>query len=231
MKKITEYFSKTEIILWSVSGVIIIASFFIFDRENYMTLIASLIGITSLIFAAKGNPVSQILMIIFSLMYGAISFTFSYYGEMITYLGMTLPMSVTALVSWLKNPYEKGKKEVKVNTSFSKKEILFMIFLTLAVTLVFYFILKNLGTSNLIPSTVSVATSFAAVYLTFRRSPYFAFLYAMNDIVLIILWILASIHDTSYISVVVCFAAFLANDIYGFISWRRMEKRQKKNDC
>lgn len=228
MKKLTEYFSKTEILLWSVSGVMIISSFFIFDRENYMTLIASLIGITSLIFAAKGNPVSQILMIIFSLMYGAISFTFSYYGEMITYLGMTLPMSVTALVSWLKNPYEKGKKEVKVNTSFSKKEILFMIFLTLAVTLIFYFILKRLGTSNLIPSTISVATSFAAVYLTFRRSPYFALLYAMNDIVLIILWILASIHDTSYISVVVCFMAFLANDIYGFISWRRMEKRQKK---
>ena len=228
MKKLTEYFSKTEITLWSVSGVMIILSFFIFDRENYMTLIASLIGITSLIFAAKGNPVSQILMIIFSLMYGTISFTFSYYGEMITYLGMTLPMSVTALVSWLKNPYEKGKKEVKVNTSFSKKEILFMIFLTLAVTLIFYFILKNLGTSNLIPSTISVATSFAAVYLTFRRSPYFALLYASNDIVLIILWILASIYDTSYISVVVCFAAFLANDIYGFISWCRMEKRQKK---
>lgn len=227
MKKLTEYFSKTEILLWSLSGIMIIISFFVFDRENYMTLIASLIGITSLIFAAKGNPVSQILMIIFSLMYGAISFTFSYYGEMITYLGMTLPMSVTALVSWVKNPYEKGKKEVKVNTSFSKKEILFMIFLTLAVTLIFYFILKNSGTSNLIPSTISVSTSFAAVYLTFRRSPYFALLYAMNDIVLIVLWILASIHDISYISVVVCFVAFFANDIYGFVSWRRMEKRQK----
>ena len=226
MKKLTEYFSKTEIILWSVSGVMIISSFFIFDRENYMTLIASLIGITSLIFAAKGNPVSQILMIIFSLMYGAISFTFSYYGEMITYLGMTLPMSVTALVSWLKNPYEKGKKEVKVNTSFSKKETLFMIFLTLAVTLIFYFILKRLGTSNLIPSTISVATSFAAVYLTFRRSPYFALLYAMNDIVLIVLWIYASFSDISYFSVVICFIVFFANDMYGFISWRKMEKRQ-----
>ena len=214
--------------LWCFSVALIILSFCFFDRTNYLTLAASLIGVTSLIFNAKGNPFGQLLMVIFSLLYGIISFTFSYYGEMITYLGMTLPMSVTALVSWLKNPYEKGKNEVKVNTSFSKKEILFMIFLTLAVTLIFYFILKRLKTSNLIPSTISVATSFAAVYLTFRRSPYFALLYAMNDIVLIILWILASIHDTSYISVVVCFMAFLANDIYGFISWRRMEKRQKK---
>lgn len=30
------------------------------------------------------------------------------------------------------------------------------------------------NTTNLIPSTISVTTSFLAVYLTFRRSPYFA---------------------------------------------------------
>ena len=65
-----------------------------------------------------------------------------------------------------------------------------------------------------------------AVYLTFRRSPYFALAYAMNDIVLIVLWVLASVLDIRYISVVVCFVAFLFNDIYGFISWHRMKKRQ-----
>ena len=79
---------------------------------------------------------------------------------------------------------------------------------------------------NLIPSTISVTTSFVAVYLTFRRSPYFALAYASNDIVLIILWILASIYDAKYISVVVCFVAFLVNDIYGFVNWRKMKKRQ-----
>lgn len=82
---------------------------------------------------------------------------------------------------------------------------------------------------NLIPSTISVTTSFVAVYLTFRRSPYFALSYASNDIVLIILWILASIYDVKYISVVVCFAAFLVNDIYGFVNWRKMKKRQNYN--
>ena len=71
-------------------------------------------------------------------------------------------------------------------------------------------------------------TSFIAVYLTFRRSPYFALAYAANDIVLIILWVLASIHDIRYISVVVCFVAFLVNDIYGFISWRKMKIRQQE---
>ena len=99
-------------------------------------------------------------------------------------------------------------------------------YLTLAVTAVFFFILRAFNTANLIPSTLSVTTSFAAVYLTFRRNPDFALCYAANDIVLIILWCMASFEDISYISVVVCFCAFLVNDIYGFVSWRKMEKRQ-----
>ena len=82
-------------------------------------------------------------------------------------------------------------------------------------------------TANLLPSTLSVTTSFLAVYLTFRRSAYFALAYASNDIVLIALWVLASLADTRYLSVVVCFAAFLVNDLYGFINWRRMKERQR----
>lgn len=114
MKEFKDYFSKSEIVLWSSSVMVIIISFCVFDRINYMTLCASL------------------------------------------------------------------------------------------------------------------TTSFLAVYLTFRRSPYFALAYAANDIVLIILWILASLYDIRYVSVVVCFIAFFANDIYGFVSWRKMKTRQQE---
>ncbi len=228
MTKFKNYFSKTDITLWLSSVFLIIVSFCIFDRESYMTLCASLIGVTSLIFSAKGNPFGQLLMIIFSLLYGIISYTFAYYGEMITYLGMTMPMAIFALISWLKNPYNGKKSEVKVD-SLSANESIFMWIITVVVTILFYFILEYFNTSNIVPSTISVTTSFVAVYLTFKRSPYFALAYAANDIVLIILWILASFTDVCYISVVVCFIAFLFNDIYGFISWQKMKLRQAKN--
>ena len=225
MSKWMNYFSKAEIILWTTSVMVILVSFFFFDRTNYMTLCASLIGVTSLIFSAKGNPFGQFLMVGFSLLYGIISYTFAYYGEMITYLGMTMPMAIFALVSWLKNPYNGNKSEVKVN-NISKRETVYMWLGTLAVTVVFYFILKYFNTANIIPSTLSVTTSFLAVYLTFRRSPLFALAYAANDIVLIVLWVLASLYDIRYISVVVCFVAFFVNDIYGFINWQKMKIRQ-----
>ncbi len=225
MKNPLKYFSKFEIALWCSSVALILVSFFAFDGENYLSLSASLIGVTSLIFNAKGNPFGQVLMIIFSLLYGIISYTFSYYGEMITYLGMTMPMAVFALISWLRNPYKGNKSEVKVN-SVSRRENVLMWALALAVTAVFYFILDHFNTANIIPSTISVTTSFLTVYLTFCRSPYFALAYAANDVVLIVLWVLASMCDRKYVSVVVCFVAFLFNDIYGFINRQRMKKRQ-----
>ena len=137
-KSVVTYFSKGEICLWSCSIGFIIVSFCIFDRGNFLTLGASLIGVTSLIFNAKGNPIGQFLMIVFSALYGFIAFTFAYYGEMLTYLCMTMPMAVFALISWLKHPYNGNKSEVKVNR-IKKREIIFMWIASAVITLVFYF--------------------------------------------------------------------------------------------
>ena len=216
---------KREWALWLISLFSVVLSNILTGEFVWSTALGSIIGVTALIFIAKGDVWGQILTVLFSILYGVTSYRFRYYGEMITYLGMTMPMAVFALIAWLKNPYQGNKAEVKVN-SISKAEQFLMGLLSLIVTVAFYLILKYFNTANIIPSTISVTTSFLAVYLTFRRCPTFALAYATNDIVLIILWILASISDIRYISVVVCFVAFLFNDIYGYISWQRMRKRQ-----
>ena len=192
-----------------------------------MKLSASIIGATALILTAKGNPLGQVLIVVFAILYGIISFACAYYGEMITYLGMSLPMAIMALVSWLKNPFRENKSEVKINTII-KKEYIFLALLTLIVTVAFYFILKALNTANLIFSTLSVTTSFSACYLTFRRSPLYALFYALNDIVLIVLWVMIAVSNISYLSVIICFVVFLVNDMYGFFAWLKMKKRQAK---
>lgn len=174
LKRFLNYFTKTEKIIWCVSVLSILVAFFIFDRVKYGTMLVSVIGVTAILLNAKGNPAGQVMMVVFSIVYSIISFSFSYYGEFITYSFMTLPMAVAALVAWLKNPFKGKKSEVEIN-KLTKKEIPFLIALDLAVTVAFYFILKHFNTANLIPSTVSITTSFLAAYLTFRRSPYFSF--------------------------------------------------------
>ena len=132
-------FQRGEIALWLCSELIIIFSNIFIKSDGYLSLIASVIGVTALIFNAKGNPIGPGLMIFFALIYGYISYTFSYYGEMLTYVCMSLPMAVVSLISWLKNPYKGNKAEVTINFKITKRELVFLAFLALAVTTVFLF--------------------------------------------------------------------------------------------
>ena len=218
--------TKFELILWIISVIVVMLSFVLSKGQSWLNCVASLIGVTALIFVSKGDVFGQILTVVFSLFYGIISYKFRYYGEMITYLCMTTPIALMAVVSWIKHPY-KDTHEVEVE-KLNKKQIWSIVLLTAVVTFAFYFILKYLNTANLAISTISIATSFSASYLTFLRSPYYALAYSANDIVLIVLWILATITDISYMPMIFCFVMFLANDIYGYFNWKRIRKRQNK---
>lgn len=225
MKKFFKSITLAEWLIWSLGVVAITVCFFVFGNTQYLYLVGALIGVTALLFVSKGNPVGQLLTVVFSVFYGIVSFSFRYYGEMITYLGMSAPIAVWALVSWLKNPYRGNRSEVRVNT-LSRKERLLFGAAALVITVAFYFILRALHTNNLIISTVSVFTSFVAAYLTARRSRFYAIGYALNDLVLIVLWSMASYSDFTYLPMVICFVCFFVLDIYGFVNWSRMKKRQ-----
>ncbi len=228
MKKqnIISIFTLGEKLLWLISVFVVSASFFLFQSDDILTLIASLVGVTALIYLAKGHVLGQVLVIIFAVFYGIISFYFRYYGEMITYLGMSAPIAVVSLITWLRHPY-RGTQEVEVS-KLSKGQKLFALPAAAVVTVLFYFILGALGNANLWVSTLSVTTSFLASYLSACRSPYYALAYAANDVVLIVLWVLAAITDIGSVPMVACFVMFFANDIHGFISWKRMYRRQTK---
>lgn len=213
--------TRNEWILWIGSLLIISVSNILSGELNFLTLIATWVGITSLIFAAKGNVWAQILMVVFSILYGIISWQFRYWGEMITYLGMTMPMAIWSTITWIRNPAKNGQ-EVAIQ-KLTGKHIAGIVFFGIIVTAVFYYILYALDTPNIVFSTISITTSFVAASLTMLRSSYYALGYASNDIVLIILWGLASIEQPIYIPVLINFVIFFFNDMYGFISWKKRE--------
>lgn len=206
----------TSVVVVGVSGIIA-------GGNGILSTIASLCGVVALIFVAKGDTVGQALTIAFSLIYGIVSYKFKYYGEMITYLGMSAPAALITLIVWLKHPYKKH--EVKVSHMTPARWSMVAI-ISVAMTIAFYFILGALGTTNLLVSTLSVLTSSFACLLLIMRSPYYAIAYSTNDIVLIVLWIMATIKDIQYLPMVLCFVMFLANDLYGFYNWRKMKNRQ-----
>jgi nicotinamide mononucleotide transporter PnuC len=221
-------FTQKDWILWIVSLLLIGISNILSPEFDIIILIAALVGATSLIFAAKGNGWAQILIVIFSILYGIISYRCHYWGEMITYLGMTMPMGIWSAIVWFKNPSEEKNDEVEIGYMNIKKW--FVVFLmSIIVTISFYFILDYFDTPNILFSTISIATSFIAAALTIFRTSYYALFYAMNDLVLIVLWILAALDNPVYFPVTVNFSIFFFNDIYGFISWKKRENEKSSN--
>ena len=216
--------SRFELCLWTVSMLVISISSFFSQSGGIFATITSLLGVTGLIFIAKGMLTGQFFMIAFCILYGIISLFARYYGEAITYVGMSLPMAIVSTISWIKHPHA-GSDRVEI-ARLTKKQILFIAVSTVVVTTVFYFILDALDTAKLIASTLSIATSFVAASLTYFRSPYYAAAYAVNDIVLIVLWVAASIKDISNLSMIFCFVMFLVNDLYGFYNWKKMQNEE-----
>ena len=103
MKNPLKSITKKEWGILIFSILIIGISNLVTQNVNMLMLLTAWIGVISLVLAAKGNVWAQILMVVFSILYAVISWTFRYWGEMITYLGMTLPMAVCSTITWLKN--------------------------------------------------------------------------------------------------------------------------------
>ncbi len=226
MMKSIKNLTLFERCLWGGSVLALIIVFGIGGNRDWMTLVASLIGVTALIFVSKGDVLGQILTIVFSLFYAVISYRFRYFGEMITYLGMTTPIALLSTITWIRNPY--AEHEVKVSHLKCSYQI-GLVVSTVVTTAVFYIILRAFKTPNLVFSTISIATSFSASALMMLRSPYYAIAYAANDVVLIVLWVFATMTDATFMPMILCFVIFLINDLYGFQNWQGMRVRQQED--
>lgn len=227
MKKILKYFSLFEWILWLGSIITVVVFFIVLQNKEWLYLVTTILGATSLIFLAKGNLVGLILSAVFSVFYSIVAVTFRYWSELVTYAFMTLPITVLSIIQWVKNPYKGKKTEVEIVELPTNQY--FNIFVAGAiVTILFHFILVWLNTPNIIFSTLSIFTTFIAAYLSLKRSRFYAIAYALNDIILIVLWSLATATDLSYLAIVICFVSFFANDLYAFINWTRLYKKQRK---
>jgi nicotinamide mononucleotide transporter PnuC len=229
-KNAIKYFSPFEWALWLGGIAIIVVGFCLGTDKNALSLISSIFGISCIIFSAKGNVLGQGIAIVFAITYAILAYTKAYYGEMIIYLALMLPIHIASIVTWIKNSSKKKGKmpEVKVN-NIRAKEFAIGGVVACGLMVGFYFLLKALNTDNLVISTISLITSLAAAYLMLRRCEYYNICFILNDLVLIALWSLKmSVDGISVLPTVLSFVIFLATDTYSFISWRRLKKRQEK---
>jgi len=214
-----------------IGSIIVVSLVGIIFKSDLLTTICSIVGIITALLLAKGKNLGQIFGLLIVALYSIVSFKNGYYGEVIIYLGIMLPMYIIGIISWLKHQ-NKETNSVEVNKIKAKEWCIVFIVSIVAFTLI-YFLLKMFNTNQLIISSLSVIDSLFAVYLGVRRSKYSFYFYVINDLILIALWGIPVIGGSLILLPMVFNPLInLINDLYGIYNWRKLERIQgcEKNE-
>lgn len=209
-------FEKTllfvSIILISISGIV--------NKSEILTIITSFFMIICALTQAKGKVISQFIGVIAIILYSIIAFQNQYYGEVIIYIIVLLPMYLVGIYSWITN---KNEETNKVNqNNLSKKEWAILGVLDVLLFGILYYVLKYFNTSQLIVSTLSMLASLMANYLIVRRNKYSFLFYIINDLILVILWGIPVLQgEFSLIPILIDPVLLLINDSYGWKNWNK----------
>ena len=225
MKKLFKDWSVFEIILLITSPLIVLLVGIIF-KSDVLTMITSIVGIICALLLAKGLVIGQFFGIAIVILYSIVSYKNGFYGEVLIYLIIMLPMYIWGIIEWLKHK-NRETKSVEVN-SIKWKEWLIVVLCSIVAFIGFYFLLRSLNTNELIVSTLSVVDNIFAVYLLARRSKYGFVSYIVNDLILIILWGIPIIQgNLLLLAMLINPIVNLVNDTYGVINWNKMQRKQK----
>lgn len=219
MKKIFKNWNIFEISLLIISIILILSSG-IFLEGNILAVIMSILSITTAILQAKGKVLSQFIGFVVAIFYSILSFNNKYYGEVIIYITIMIPLYILGIISWLKN---KNEETQTVNKSdIHKKECCIIILVNIILFILLYQLLKYLNTDQLLISSISMNTIITATYLIARRNKFSFLFFILNDIILILLWGIPVIQgDLTLIPMLLNPSLLFINDIYGFKNWSK----------
>ena len=225
MKNFLKDWTKFEKILL-FGSVILVSLVGIIFKSDLLTIICSIVGIITVLLLAKGKNLGQIFGLLIVALYSIVSFKNGYYGEVIIYLFIMLPMYIIGIISWVRHQ-NKNTNTVEVN-KIKIKEWIIVFFVSIICFIGIYFLLKVFNTNQLFISSLSVVDSLFAIYLGVRRSKYSFYFYVVNDLILILLWGIPVIYGKIILIPMVFNPLInLINDMYGIYNWKNLEKKQR----
>lgn len=214
-------FEKVFLLLGTLIAIILTPLF----KGTVIDLGYTLLYFWTALLLAKGKYSCYIIGIISTFFYAFVSYSNSYYGEVIIAMCCTLPLMIVGLINWIKNQDNTNTVIIK---ELTKKELIIVLFSQAIMFIGYYYLLKIFNTNNLLVSTFSIVASIIATYLTARRSEYGFIGFIINDIILITLWVIPVISgNLNIIPVLLCPILLLINDIYGAYNWKKIKQKQK----
>lgn len=214
-------FEKAFLFIGTIAALILTYVF----KGTWIDLGYALLYFWTALLLAKGKFACYIVGIVSTFFYAFVSYSNSYYGEVIIAMCCTLPLMIVGLINWLKHQDNTNTVIIK---EITKKELILVLLSQVVMFFGYYYLLKAFNTNNLLVSAFSVMASVIATYLTARRCEHGFIGFIINDIILIVLWGIPVINgELNIIPVLICPVLLLINDIYGVYNWKRIKDNQK----
>jgi nicotinamide mononucleotide transporter len=228
MHIVKKYFSDWDLYekVWLLLFTIIIIVLSIYWKDSPIGIIASLTGIWNVVLVAKGKIANYYFGIVAVTTYAYTAYNQSYYGEVMLNMLYFFPMQFIGLYLWKKKRTSPQKDEIKVVYMTNKQRILWLC-VTIIATVLYGFFLKKLG-GNLpfIDASSTVLSIIAMILMVFIYVEQWI-LWIIVDIVSIIMWVTVMLNGGNDIAVLVMWAAYLINAIYGLYNWIKLEKQNR----
>ena len=217
-----------EIVFLCLTTLASILTFALVKNRNWLAFSCSIVGIVSMFFFSKGFVIAPILGVIYDAFYIAVAATQRFWGEVIIFAGIMLPVELASIFNWFKNK-NKDNPALVTSNKISKKEWFILGSVIIASTVGLFFVLQALGTNQLVINTLSLAANGAGVYLMFRRNKYYSLAYCIDDLVSIVLWAMAvATAGVQFLPSLVCMISFALIDFYGFVVWTKKDKQAQQ---
>lgn len=208
---------------YEVLGLCLIILFVVlhgfFRHDSIIAIISAVCGISYTMIAGKGNPICYLFGVTGSGFYSYLAFANALWGNLLLYMGYYIPMQIIGFFKWNKNLKPDSTEIVKIK--LSRKEIVSLLVVTLALTAITASILFYLNDKHPILDSVTTVFSIAGMYLTVKRAIEQWIFWMIVNALSLVMWLHVALSGERVWSTVVMWAVYLFLAIYFYFDWKK----------
>ncbi len=226
VKKFLSGWSKFEI-TWLVLSTVIMIVLSIIWGDNVLALISGITGILGVVLAAKGKISTYLFATINVAIYAYLTFNNHLYGEFMLNAFYYIPMNFVGFYLWSRHKDEEsGDVEGK---SLTLMQIIVLLIAVAIVVIIYWQILSHIGGQLALIDAMSTVFSVVALIMQVARYAEQWLLWIIVNVVSVVMWVLLLGEDSSAITMVVMWVAYLFNSMYGYYNWKKLAAKNVEN--
>ena len=202
-----------------------IASSLLGEGWDTIGFIVAVTGIINLVLCAKGNIWNYAFGIVYNAIYVYIAWHSKLYADAAIYLLYYLPMQFVGWAQWKKNQDEESGA---VNAVHLTRRQAFILLAAAVLIPLFAWILSLPAIGDAQPwlDAVTTVVSILAMYMMVKAIAEQWLIWIVLDAAQVVKWTVATVRGEAHAALMlVMFAFFLANAVYGLIQWNGLAKR------